>query len=186
MFSVISSRVSSSREKSGVREESNSDPGDDNRLSSPHHKSNGLRADNEYKNGSRSSDNESPVLPNSLKSETDEVSSRSDDMTGNNEEGNKVSNTGSKSISTIFSGHGKLKRLLGTLVQFAMDISLDTGDTVRSLVLGLMVRIIFIIFYLKKCYIMCSNFLILINGKYFYFLQGYPTMMSIVDWSFGI
>lgn len=35
--------------------------------------------------------------------------------------------------------HAKLKRLLGTLVQFANDISPDTGDTVRSLVLSLLV-----------------------------------------------
>ncbi|XP_046611928.1 protein CBFA2T3 [Neodiprion virginianus] len=34
--------------------------------------------------------------------------------------------------------HAKLKRLLGTLVQFASDISPETGDTVRSLVLSVL------------------------------------------------
>jgi len=45
----------------------------------------------------------------------------------------------SRCVSGIFAGHGKLKRLLGTLVQFATDISTDTGDTVRTLVLALLV-----------------------------------------------
>ncbi|KAL7298637.1 hypothetical protein TKK_0008403 [Trichogramma kaykai] len=43
-----------------------------------------------------------------------------------------------RTIAAIFGAHGKLKRLLGTLVHFAMDISLETGDTVRGLVLGLL------------------------------------------------
>ncbi|KAK2579134.1 hypothetical protein KPH14_001304 [Odynerus spinipes] len=48
-----------------------------------------------------------------------------------------VSN-GARCITGVFAGHGKLKRLLGTLVQFATDISADTGDTVRTLVLALL------------------------------------------------
>uniref|UniRef100_A0A0C9RBR9 Cbfa2t3 protein n=1 Tax=Fopius arisanus TaxID=64838 RepID=A0A0C9RBR9_9HYME len=47
-------------------------------------------------------------------------------------------NGGLRCISSVFAGHAKLKRLLGTLVQFANNISADTGDTVRSLVLGLL------------------------------------------------
>ncbi|XP_015179756.1 PREDICTED: protein CBFA2T2 [Polistes dominula] len=45
---------------------------------------------------------------------------------------------GVRCITGFFAGHGKLKRLLGTLVQFATDISADTGDTVRTLVLALL------------------------------------------------
>ncbi|XP_023246944.1 protein CBFA2T3-like [Copidosoma floridanum] len=41
-------------------------------------------------------------------------------------------------ISGVFAAHGKLRRLLGTLVQFAMDMSPEVGDSVRSLVLGLL------------------------------------------------
>lgn len=46
---------------------------------------------------------------------------------------------GGRCISAIFATHSKLRRLLGTLVQFATDISPDTGDTVRALVLNLLV-----------------------------------------------
>lgn len=141
LFSVISTAVSSSNEKSGTREENHSQSGGENRLHPPYQKthqtSNGLRSD--YKIGSRSSDNDSPLSSLPLKNDTDEGSFKLDE-TENTGEGNGVSNGGFKTISAIFSGHGKLKRLLGTLVQFAMDISLDTGDTVRSLVLGLMVN----------------------------------------------
>lgn len=53
---------------------------------------------------------------------------------------NNPSSTGLKSISSIFAGHTKLKRLLGTLVQFANNISNEVGDTVRTLIFGLLVR----------------------------------------------
>ncbi|XP_033338085.1 CBFA2/RUNX1 partner transcriptional co-repressor nervy [Megalopta genalis] len=45
---------------------------------------------------------------------------------------------GTRCIAGVFAGHGMFKRLLGTLVQFATDISPDTGDTVRTLVLALL------------------------------------------------
>jgi hypothetical protein len=52
---------------------------------------------------------------------------------------NGTTGAASRCVNGIFAGHGKLKRLLGTLVQFATDISADTGDTVRTLVLALLV-----------------------------------------------
>ncbi|XP_034949697.1 protein CBFA2T2 isoform X3 [Chelonus insularis] len=50
----------------------------------------------------------------------------------------KITNVGLKTISSIFTGHTKLKRLLGTLVQFANNISTETGETVRNLIFGLL------------------------------------------------
>lgn len=106
---------------------------------------NGSRS--EYKGASgcsRSSDNDSPLPSQSLKPELEEGSgtgnaaSRTDEQS----DGAALANgTGgaSRCVSGIFAGHGKLKRLLGTLVQFATDISTDTGDTVRTLVLALLV-----------------------------------------------
>lgn len=105
---------------------------------------NGSRA--EYKGASgcsRSSDNDSPVPSQSLKPELEEGpganagpnACRTDEQS----DGVALANGTSRCVSSIFAGHGKLKRLLGTLVQFATDISTDTGDTVRTLVLALLV-----------------------------------------------
>ncbi|XP_058789983.1 protein CBFA2T3 isoform X1 [Phymastichus coffea] len=46
--------------------------------------------------------------------------------------------SGARCISAIFTAHSKLRRLLGTLVQFATDISPDTGGSVKALVLNLL------------------------------------------------
>ncbi|KAG7213268.1 hypothetical protein KM043_002568 [Ampulex compressa] len=96
---------------------------------------------------SGSSDSDSPLPSQSLKPEFEEAAGsgggsgtsgagRSDEQP----DGAPLSNgTGSaRCIGGVFAGHGKLKRLLGTLVQFATDISPDTGDTVRTLVLALL------------------------------------------------
>ena len=74
----------------------------------------------------------------SLKTEVEDGSHRQDEGSKCSEANGAGANS-SRCISSIFAAHGKLKRLLGTLVQFAMDISPDTGDTVRTLVLGLLV-----------------------------------------------
>ncbi|XP_043269924.1 protein CBFA2T2 isoform X2 [Venturia canescens] len=52
--------------------------------------------------------------------------------------GNGPSTAANRSVAAIFAGHGKLKRLLGTLIQFASNISQDTGESVRALILGLL------------------------------------------------
>lgn len=62
-----------------------------------------------------------------------------DKFAGKSEDAEPKCDSANRCIAGIFGAHGKLKRLLGTLVHFAMDISPDTGDTVRSLVLGLLV-----------------------------------------------
>lgn len=95
------------------------------------------------KAGSRSVDNDS-LLPSS-KIENREA----DDIQPTDKNG--VSNC----VSSIAAGHAKLKRLLGTLVQFATDISPDTGDTVRSLVMALLVH------FLKIYFLKISNNLII-------------------------
>lgn len=145
MLSVTTTAISL---KSSSRDESNFEVGNENRQSSPAQKSqnsknNSTRSEN--KANSRSSDNESPLSSHQTlaHNEKDDSSSKLEESTGNSAEGN-----GSKSISSIFSGHSKLRRLLGTLVHFAMEISLDTGDTVRSLVLGLLVKTSFLFFCL--------------------------------------
>lgn len=104
---------------------------------------NGSRSD--YK-GSRSSDNDSPLPSQSVKSELEEgpgaanAGPRTDEQSDGVVLANGTGGAGaSRCVSSIFAGHGKLKRLLGTLVQFATDISTDTGDTVRALVLALLV-----------------------------------------------
>ncbi|XP_014298403.1 uncharacterized protein LOC103579322 isoform X3 [Microplitis demolitor] len=51
---------------------------------------------------------------------------------------NAKNNNGPRCIANIFTGHTKFRRLLGTLVQFANNISNDTGDTVRTLIFGLL------------------------------------------------
>ncbi|XP_036147090.1 protein CBFA2T3 [Monomorium pharaonis] len=103
----------------------------------------------EYKGASgcsRSSDNDSPLPSQSFKPELEEVAAGAGNAAGSRttdeqSDGAALANgTGgaSRCVSGIFAGHGKLKRLLGTLVQFATDISADTGDTVRTLVLALL------------------------------------------------
>jgi hypothetical protein len=47
---------------------------------------------------------------------------------------------GGRRLAGILATHTRLRRLLGTLVHFAMDISTDTGEAVRALVIGLLVR----------------------------------------------
>ncbi|XP_011144731.2 protein CBFA2T3 [Harpegnathos saltator] len=99
----------------------------------------------EYKGASgcsRSSDNDSPLPSQSLKPELEEGpganvgpnACRPDEQS----DGVALANGTARCVSSIFAGHSKLKRLLGTLVQFATDISTDTGDTVRTLVLALL------------------------------------------------
>lgn len=48
--------------------------------------------------------------------------------------------TGGRCIASVFAGHGELKSVLGTVVKFATGISPDTGDTVLTLVLALLVN----------------------------------------------
>lgn len=68
---------------------------------------------------------------------------------------NAKNNNGPRCIANIFTGHTKFRRLLGTLVQFANNISNDTGDTVRTLIFGLLVILYYIIFnYLISNYIL--------------------------------
>lgn len=53
---------------------------------------------------------------------------------------NKTTDSGaSRCIASIFAAHEKLKRFLGTLVQFTMGLGPETGDQVRHLVLELLV-----------------------------------------------
>jgi len=108
---------------------------------------NGSRSECKGASGcSRSSDNESPLPSQSLKPELEEgpggtanAASRTDEQSDGAALANGTGGAASRCVSGIFAGHGKLKRLLGTLVQFATDISTDTGDTVRTLVLALLV-----------------------------------------------
>ncbi|XP_020284027.1 protein CBFA2T3 isoform X2 [Pseudomyrmex gracilis] len=101
---------------------------------------NGSRS--EYKGASRSSDNDSPLPSQSLKPELEDGSANAGSCRTDEQcDGATPTANGSgasRCVSGIFAGHGKLKRLLGTLVQFATDISADTGDTVRTLVLTLL------------------------------------------------
>jgi len=107
---------------------------------------NGSRSEYKGTSGcSRSSDNDSPLPSQSVKSELEEGSgaanagARTDEQSDGAALTNGTGSGASRCVSSIFAGHGKLKRLLGTLVQFATDISTDTGDTVRALVLALLV-----------------------------------------------
>lgn len=113
--------------------------------------SNGPRC--EYKGAtgcSGSSDNDSPLPSHLLKPEFEDGIGSSGGSAGapancRTEEQNDVpavsnATTGTRCIAGVFAGHGMFKRLLGTLVQFATDISPDTGDTVRTLVLALLVN----------------------------------------------
>lgn len=47
---------------------------------------------------------------------------------------------GNRCIAGVFAGHGEVKSVLGTVVKFATGISPDTGDTVLTLVLALLVN----------------------------------------------
>ncbi|XP_053981135.1 protein CBFA2T2 [Hylaeus volcanicus] len=93
-----------------------------------------------------SSDSDSPLASHSLKPEfEDGVGSGNAGAPANcrTEELNDVpalsnGTNGTRCIAGVFAGHGMFKRLLGTLVQFATNISPDTGDTVRTLVLTLL------------------------------------------------
>ncbi|XP_051170223.1 protein CBFA2T2 isoform X2 [Leptopilina boulardi] len=119
-----------------TKNNNNNNINNNNNNNSNNNNNNNIRSENKV--NSRSSDNDSPLSSSqTLQIEKDEASSKLEEIVNNNCEGNVKSNA-SKSISTIFSGHSKLRRLLGTLVHFAMDISPDTGDTVRSLVIGLL------------------------------------------------
>lgn len=142
---------SATREKSSreevVQPEAHSPSSQQHQRIGQQKQTNGPRS--EYKGASgcsRSSDNDSPLPSQSLKPELEEsapgavnAGPRTTDEQG---DGTALANGtagASRCVSGIFAGHGKLKRLLGTLVQFATDISADTGDTVRTLVLALLV-----------------------------------------------
>ncbi|XP_076175334.1 CBFA2/RUNX1 partner transcriptional co-repressor nervy [Ptiloglossa arizonensis] len=112
--------------------------------------SNGPRSEYKGTTGcSVSSDNDSPLPSHSLKPEfEDGIGSGGGGSAGppancRTEEQNDVpalsnGTTSTRCIAGVFAGHGMFKRLLGTLVQFATNISPDTGDTVRTLVLTLL------------------------------------------------
>lgn len=114
--------------------------------------SNGPRSEYKGTTGcSVSSDNDSPLPSHSLKPEfEDGIGSGGGGSAGppancRTEEQNDVpalsnGTTSTRCIAGVFAGHGMFKRLLGTLVQFATNISPDTGDTVRTLVLTLLVN----------------------------------------------
>ncbi|XP_011637566.1 protein CBFA2T3-like, partial [Pogonomyrmex barbatus] len=136
-------REKSSREEA-VQPEAHS-PSSQHQRIGQQKQTNGPRS--EYKGASgcsRSSDNDSPLPSQSLKPELEEgapgagnAASRTDEQTDGVALANGTAGA-SRCVSGIFAGHSKLKRLLGTLVQFATDISADTGDTVRTLVLALL------------------------------------------------
>lgn len=116
------------------------------RLGQQKQTNNGSRSEYKGTSGcSRSSDNDSPLPSQSVKSELEEGSgvinagARTDEQSDGAALANGTGSGAARCVSSIFAGHGKLKRLLGTLVQFATDISTDTGDTVRALVLALLV-----------------------------------------------
>lgn len=138
-------REKSSREEA-VQPEAHSPSSQQHQRLGQQKQTNGSRS--EYKGASgcsRSSDNDSPLPSQSVKSEVEEGSgaanpgARTDEQSDGTALTNGISSGASRCVSSIFAGHGKLKRLLGTLVQFATDISTDTGDTVRALVLALLV-----------------------------------------------
>jgi len=135
---------SSSREKpareEAVQLEAHSPSSQHQRLSSQQAKQNGSRSEYKAASGcSRSSDNDSPLPSQSLKPDLEEAANAASHKTDEGDSAVLANGTASRCVSGIFAGHGKLKRLLGTLVQFATDISADTGDTVRTLVLALLV-----------------------------------------------
>ncbi|XP_011504387.1 PREDICTED: protein CBFA2T3-like [Ceratosolen solmsi marchali] len=77
----------------------------------------------------RSGDSDDQAPLQSVKSEREATEERPRDKTGTG---------GGRRLAGILATHTRLKRLLGTLVHFAMDISSDTGEAVRALVLGLL------------------------------------------------
>lgn len=132
--------------------------------------SNGLRS--EYKGAtacSRSSDNDSPLPSHPLKPEFEDAIGAGGGGNGGNgasdgagnagaatgcrtEEQSDVSvssnnSAGSRCIAGVFAGHSELKSVLGTVVKFATGISPDTGDTVLTLVLALLVILILFSFH---------------------------------------
>ncbi|XP_018393091.1 PREDICTED: protein CBFA2T2 [Cyphomyrmex costatus] len=138
-------REKSSREET-VQPEAHSPSSQQHQRIGQQKQTNGPRS--EYKGASgcsRSSDNDSPLPSQSLKPELEEAAAGTANAglrtTDEQSDGAVLANGtagASRCVSGIFAGHGKLKRLLGTLVQFATDISTDTGDTVRTLVLALL------------------------------------------------
>jgi len=145
LISLVAASSSSSREKP-VREEAvqeaHSPSSQHQRLGQQTKQANGSRS--EYKVASRSSDNDSPLPSQSLKSDLEDGPAnagphKADEQGDGAALANGTVGAASRCVNGIFAGHGKLKRLLGTLVQFATDISADTGDTVRTLVLALLV-----------------------------------------------
>ncbi|XP_063975124.1 protein CBFA2T1 isoform X2 [Diachasmimorpha longicaudata] len=96
-----------------------------------------------------SSGNDSPVSSHSIKPEDEPGIGKheeppsappqlSTETTTTTTNGVVLNGGGLRCISSVFAGHAKLKRLLGTLVQFANNISTETGDTVRCFVFGLL------------------------------------------------
>lgn len=106
-----------------------------------------------------STENENPTLSRSIKPEGQEstILSRPGKENANETEVGTVSNNGLRCINNIFSGYTKLKRLLGTLVEFANNISSEIGDTVRMLVLNLLVNTVPII--IIKISLICINYI---------------------------
>ncbi|KAL0102946.1 hypothetical protein PUN28_018329 [Cardiocondyla obscurior] len=136
-------REKSSREETAQPEAHS--PSSQHQRAGQQKQTNGPRS--EYKGASgcsRSSDNDSPLPSQPLKPEVVEegapgAANVGPRTTDEQSDGVALANgTASRCVSGIFAGHSKLKRLLGTLVQFATDISADTGDTVRTLVLALL------------------------------------------------
>ncbi|XP_011698241.1 PREDICTED: protein CBFA2T3 [Wasmannia auropunctata] len=136
-------REKSSREDA-VQPEAHSPSSQQHQRIGQQKQTNGPRSEYKGTSGcSRSSDNDSPLPSQSLKPELEEAAANAGPRTTDEQgDGAALANGGatgaSRCVSGIFAGHGKLKRLLGTLVQFATDISADTGDTVRTLVLALL------------------------------------------------
>lgn len=140
-------REKSSREEVAQPDKAHSPSSQQHQRLGQQKQTNGSRS--EYKGTtsgcSRSSDNDSPLPSQSVKSELEEGSGAANAVVRTDEQSDSAALTNgtgsgaSRCVSSIFAGHGKLKRLLGTLVQFATDISTDTGDTVRALVLALLV-----------------------------------------------
>lgn len=69
--------------------------------------------------------------------EQSDVPAPSNSNGGNN---TGATSNGNRCIAGVFAGHGELKSVLGTVVKFATGISPDTGDTVLTLVLALLVN----------------------------------------------
>lgn len=66
------------------------------------------------------------------------------------EQNDASSSAGNRCIAGVFAGHGEVKSVLGTVVKFATGISPDTGDTVLTLVLALLVNSLPLLFALSS------------------------------------